>query len=111
MQIDINTNMSAFNEWVEYRDTNFKKPMSDLAKQKCINKLSKYSFDVQQAAVDKAINNDWKDVYPAKITEDDLAEVRQERIIVQAETKSISFIETHTDTSWADNVIGIESKK
>ncbi len=110
MQIDINTNIDAFNEWVQYRDTNFKKPMSDLAKQKCIKKLSLYSFDVQQAAVDKAINNDWKDVYPAQITKDDLAEVRQERIIVEAETKSIGCVETHTDKSWANNVIGIERK-
>lgn len=104
MQIDINTNIEALNEWIEYRNTSFKKPMSDLAKQKCIKKLSKYSFDVQQAAVDKAINNDWKDVYPAQITPDDLREVRQERIAIEAEfskTENADFVEMLTDHSWA----------
>ena len=106
IQLDVSINTEALEEWIEYRNTNFKKAMSELAIKKCTNKLKKYSHDVQQAAVDKAINNDWKDVYPAKVTEDDLRELREERITIEAESKEVSisskgFIETHTSKDWA----------
>lgn len=86
MIISQEINNQALEEWKAYRK-GMKKPLSDLALKKVINLLIKYDVDTQQSMVDKSIQNDWRGLFKPEIKE-----VKQE----------LSFVEKHTDRSWAD---------
>lgn len=83
-------NVDAYEEWVEYRKEK-RKPLSDLAKKKVINRLAKHDFATQQRMVDRAIENDWQglhDIEPEKVAKNT--------------TRSQSLDQMLNDTSWAD---------
>jgi hypothetical protein len=66
--LPLSLNQDALQEWMQYRIQK-KKPLSDLAITKVINRLKDHPFDHQQTMVDRAISNDWQgihDVEPAK---------------------------------------------
>ena len=86
-QLGIGINQEAIEEWIEYRQFK-RKPLSQFALDKSIKFLSQYSIDHQQLLVDHAIMNDWQGLHhvdPPK----------------QTTTRSRSFQEDLTDTSWA----------
>lgn len=84
-------NQDAYDEWVDYRQAR-KKPLTDLAKTKVVNKLSKYAFEQQQAMVDAAIENDWIGLHPVSI--EAASEVKK--------TRHQTIEEMLNDTSWAN---------
>lgn len=91
IQIDVALNQDALDEWIEYRKLK-KKALSDLALQKVINKLKRHDYDHQQYMIDTAIENDWQGLHDV--------EPQKEAV------KETSFIDNHTNTSWADSLIG-----
>jgi hypothetical protein len=86
-------NVSAFDEWVAYRDQR-KKPLSDLAKTKVINKLVQHQFNHQQKMVDTAIENDWVGLHEVQ-EKPELKPARSQK------TRDLSLDQMLNDTSWA----------
>ena len=59
------------NAWLEFEQhrKEIKKPMSRLAKTKAANQLKGYTFEEQQAAIDKSIQSRWAGIFPEKLNE------------------------------------------
>ena len=93
-QLPMGLNTEALDEWIEYRLTEHKKKMSDLAVKKCANRLSKHSLSHQQYMVDRAIECDWKGIH----------EVEPARVV---STRDRSIEDDLNDTSWAENIVRI----
>ncbi len=82
-------NQDALQEWMQYRIAK-KKPLSDLAITKVINRLKDHSHEHQQTMVDRAISNDWQgihDVEPRKPN--------------QLATRDMTIEQMLNDVSWA----------
>lgn len=82
-------NMEAFDEWVEYREL-IKKPLSELARTKVINRLIKHDQEYQQLMVDAAIENDWLGLHEVK------------RQVKSTSTRHQTIEQMLNDTSWAN---------
>lgn len=80
-------NEGAMQEWREYREE-MGKPLTRLAEKKTINKLVKYSEEMQQYLVDTAIERDWRGIYYVEPPK-------------QQSTRQTSLEQDLTDTSWA----------
>jgi hypothetical protein len=62
-QMNIGLNQHALDEWVEWRRTECKKKVGQLAMTKLINKMLQWTEADQQRLVDHAICEEWKGVY------------------------------------------------
>ena len=88
IQTDINLNQQALDEWIEYRKE-IKKPLTKSAVAKVAKKLALYCYQTQQKMVDQSIENNWRGLF-----EVEFQEIKEPS----------SFIEKHTDTSWANGI-------
>lgn len=91
IQLDVSINQEALEEWIEYRKAK-KKPLSDLALNKVIKKLSRHDYEHQQYMIDTAIENDWQGLHELEVKKKEIA------------LSEGSFIDTHTDKTWAKNL-------
>ena len=88
-QTQIGLNQSALDEWIEYRRKYSKKPMSQPAVDKAVNKLLSFgSESEQQRMVDEAIEHEWTGLHYVEPPK-------------QATTRKTSLRDDLADTSWA----------
>jgi hypothetical protein len=88
-QTQIGLNQEALDEWVEYRRKWNKKPMSQPALDKAINKLLSFgSESEQQRMVDEAIEHEWTGLYYVKPPQ-------------QASSRHTSLSDDLNDRSWS----------
>lgn len=59
-------NGEAYDEWLQYRKSEKKKPVGSIAQHKQLLLLSQYPHDVQQAIIDTSINCGWQGLFPPK---------------------------------------------
>jgi hypothetical protein len=92
--IPVEVNPEAWIEWDDYRRKK-KKPISELAMKKAFKTLGKFTHDVQQAMVDKAIESDWQGLHP-------LSSKDTHQTLKAGSTKNRTMAEDLTDRSWAE---------
>jgi len=87
-QTQIGLNQSALDEWIEYRRKYSKKPMSQPAVDKAVNKLLSFgSESEQQRMVDEAIEHEWTGLHYVEPPK-------------QASTRKTSLADDLNDRSW-----------
>jgi hypothetical protein len=86
----IGINLAAWNEWVGFRKTEKKKPVSGAAARKQFKLLLKYSEIDQQRVIDNSIMNDYQGLFDVKPT---------------YQPPQQSGMVMLTDTSWADGIV------
>jgi hypothetical protein len=59
-------NGDAYEEFVEWRKREKKKPVGPIAQKKHFALLSQYPHDVQQEIVDRSINSGWQGLFPPR---------------------------------------------
>ncbi len=79
-------NVEAWLEMVEHRQEK-NNAYTPLGAKKAMIKLARYSHQIQQKAVDRAIESGWTGVFP------------------ESEQQEVSLMEKTTDKSWADHMI------
>lgn len=87
-QITIGLNQAALDEWVNYRRKYSKKPMSQPAMDKVINKLLQWSESEQQRMVDEAIEHEWTGLHYVEPPK-------------QQSSRTSNIYDELTDTSWS----------
>lgn len=93
MELPDNINQEAWIEWVEDRKERNKPIRTEKGANRALNKLKKFSHEIQKIMIDRAIEGEWTGIFilPAwQIT----SELNQNQ----------SFIERHTDRTWRDQI-------
>ena len=88
-QVQIGLNQAALDEWVNFRRKYSKKPMSQPAMDKVINKLLQWSESEQQRMVDEAIEHEWTGLHYVEPPK-------------HQSSRQTSLVDDLTDTSWAN---------
>ena len=89
IEVPENINVTAWDEWVEYRRVEKKKPITKAAAKKQFNLLLRHSLDEQQAIIDNSIQNDYQGLFPVR---------RGSNVPAK------SFVEEHTDKDWREGL-------
>lgn len=89
LEIPEGINVTAWNEWADYRKNEKNKAITKAAAKKQFKLLLNYTHEQQQEVIDNSIQSDYQGLFALKGLPTRAAK---------------TFIDKHTDTSWADGL-------